>query len=178
MDALIRVNNTKECELEFDVTIQGISVDSPENAAQVRLVITNVHGGDLAFKCERRADSTTKWFVKLPPLPMLSSTTNAHAFHMEVIIDGYYFEPAAGNLILLKDPEVSVSNTSKPKVTANIRQSSQEDQTSEKEKKQEDPVDTKDAKEDKKDEKVEERAAQAAGNLDGQSAPTTALLTP
>lgn len=163
-DAIIRINNTKYSELDFDVNIQGISVDKPENAAQVRFVITNVHGGDLSFACSKRADNAYKWEVKIPPLPMLNAEQNAHAFRVEVIIDGYYFEPACGNLILLKNPDVHISsNTEKPKVTATINTAEEEPRKGE----------------EGEEEKVEERAAQAAGSQDGgQSAPTTTLLKP
>lgn len=186
MDAVIRINNTKECELEFEVNIQGISVDNPENAAQVRFVITNVYNGDLVFKCDHRADSTTKWFVKLPSLPLLSQKTDAHMFRIEVIIDGYYFEPATGNLILLRDPEVSVSNASKPKVSVQVtepvvgKNEDNKDKVKPEEKKEEPKkTETKpEAKEEKKEEKVEERVAQAAGDIDGQTDPSTYRLVP
>lgn len=169
MDAAIRVNNTKHCELEFDVNIQGISVDNPENGAQVRFVITNVHGGDLVFKCDHREDNAQKWVVKLPPLPALSTTTDAHMFRIEVIVDGYYFEPASGNLVILRDPEVSVSKTAKPKVSVNVTEpvegkNKDEDKPKKTEKKEKEPV--------------EERLAQAAGFIDSDTPPTTNNLQP
>lgn len=185
MDATIRVNNTKETELDFDVNIQGISIDAPENAAKVRFVITNVHGGNLSFDCEMRADDSTKWYVKLPPLPQLSSTTNAHAFRMEVIIDGYYFEPASGNLILLKDPEITMSKPAKPKVSVSAapvekaEEKGAENKDKEGPKADEKKEDDKEKKEeDKKGEKVDEYASYAAGNGLGQGTPTNKLLVP
>jgi len=173
VDANIRVNSARETELEFEVNIQGISVEEPENAAQVRFVITDVHKGDLSFKCERRADSSTKWYVKLAPLSFLSQSSNAHAFRIEVVIDGYYFEPATGNLIVLKDPEVTLQKASKPQVTAKIEQPNKD---------KSEPVETKEKEgpiEQKKDEKnVEETTGGGGVQIDQQPAPTNQFTRP
>jgi hypothetical protein len=172
MDANIRVNNARECELEFEVNIQGISVDAPENAAQVRFVITSVHNGNLSFPCDRRADSTTKWFVKLPPLPVLSETANTHMFRIEVIIDGYYFEPASGNLIVLRDPEVSLSKVAKPTVTAKIESPDKDKAKPAEELKKEGPEDK------KEEDEVEEDFSGGGVQIDQQPSPNLSLLVP
>lgn len=110
----IKINPSKACELEFDVTIQGIE-DTTEPA--VRFVLGGSQGFECTFLCTRNDDK--KWVVKMPPLPFLKD--NSVKFRVEVIVDGYYFEPAAGDVFLVTDPSVKFQPTvSKPTVTSSF----------------------------------------------------------
>lgn len=170
MDNQIRINNSREVEQEFDVHIQGLQGVENEKGAQIRFVITNVSGGDLSLRCERRTDSDTKWFVKIPALPMLKAAT---PFRIELIVDGYYFEPATGTVIPFKDPEIKVSNSAKPKVSISIL-------SSEKDKKEDDKDESKEGEstEPKPEKKVSETTGGGGYQVDQQPAATNALLKP
>lgn len=142
----IKINPSKPCELEFDVTIQG----SDEEKPVVRFVMSGCEGYDCMFPCEHIEGS--KWRANLPVLTHFTKPT-VH-FRVEVIIDGYYFEPADGTVQMMTDPSVKVSSkSSKPKVATSF---------------------TVKQRDDKKP--VEE--ASGGGEVTAQYAPTNRLLTP
>lgn len=105
----ITINPAKTSELEFEVTVQGIDDDKPI----VRFVIDELcSGGDVSFKCTHVADDTWK-----AALPVLTTDASSAAFRVEVIIDGYYFEPADGTINFVKAPDVQFSKKEKSKPT-------------------------------------------------------------
>lgn len=158
----IKINPAKKSELEFEVIIQGID---KINIPLVRFVISSeAESCDYCFRCTKIDDVQDMWLAKLPVLTHLKEST--HKFHVEVIVDGYYFEPAQGTLLLVTDPSVKFQPTvSKPvvKTTFTVKQD-------EEPKKQEKP---KEQKKDKGDEIVE---AMGGGEITGQYAPTNDLL--
>lgn len=138
---IIRLNQKHDTEFEFEVTVQGISVDSPEDAAKVRFVIKTSDDYCIRFHCSRREGTSNKWVVVFPPLDFINKD-KAYDFTIEVIIDGYYFEPLQSTLMFITDPQVQLTKPiSKPKVTATLFGNAEE--------KKED-----DEKEDKKDQEA------------------------
>lgn len=118
----IKINPGKNSDLEFDVMIQGLDqADLPI----VKFVITSEAAGcDYAFRCVKvdAADDQTakhRWLAKLPALAHIKE--NQVKFHVEVIVDGYYFEAAAGFVTLVTDPSVKFQpSVSKPTVTTSF----------------------------------------------------------
>jgi hypothetical protein len=110
----IKINPAKPCELEFDVTIQGLE-DS--TTPTVRFVLGGSQGFECSFPCDQNDDS--KWVAKMPALPFLKD--NSVKFRVEVIVDGYYFEPAMGVAYLVTDPSVKFQpSVTKPTVTTSF----------------------------------------------------------
>ena len=119
MSTIVRVNNTKETNLEFDIAIQGLVEDAAPNT-DVRFVVKNVKDKyNVSVKCER--NDNKKWVANLPAL-YLESTQQP--FQIEVIVDGYYFAPASGTLEVINEPTVKIKEESTPQkqitVTASI----------------------------------------------------------
>ena len=105
--ALATINQHKENYFNFDMTVDGLNADD----ADVRFVIKYKPDLSLVFPCEH--ESGSRWTVDMPPVPMLDAT--AYNFVIEVVIDGYYFEPFRGLLNVVGTPEVYVS---KPEQTS------------------------------------------------------------
>lgn len=122
----IKINPSKNSDLEFDVMIQGID---DINIPVVKFVITSEAAGcDYAFRCKRVDGDKNKWLAKLPALAHIKE--NSVKFHVEVIIDGYYFEPAHGDVYLVTDPSVKFQPTaSKPSVTTSFTVKQDKDPT-------------------------------------------------
>lgn len=120
------------------------------NVPVVRFVITSEAAQcDYSFSCKRVEGEKNKWCAKLPALLHVKESTVK--FHVEVIVDGYYFEPAQGSVTLVTDPTVKFTpSVSKPTVTTSFTVRQEPDE--------------------KKDEEDEE--------ITGQYAPTNALLKP
>ena len=102
MDNIISIVKNRENELEFDMEIAG----AKQQGTQARFVIeaTPVH---YSFSCQNPGEGA-KWSVIIPPLPNLESV--AYPFRLEVIIDGYYFEPFRGTVQITAEPTVSPSS--------------------------------------------------------------------
>lgn len=97
MDELISIVKTRDNELEFDINIRGAQRQDPT----VRLVIEDPKV-NYSFNCSNLKDD--KWVVNIPPLPHL--TRKEYPFRLEVIIDGYYFEPYRKKLNIIPEPIV------------------------------------------------------------------------
>lgn len=149
-DSTITINPSKRSDLEFDVIIQGM--DDISNIPLVRFVMTSESlECDCSFRCKKIEGEKHKWIAKLPVLSHIKE--NTLSFHVEVIIDGYYFEPAGGLATLVADPVVKFQPTvGKPTVSTSftVKQT---------------------------DEEVSVVESGATSDL-GQIAPTTALLKP
>lgn len=104
MENVISIVNTRENPLEFDISIQGIT----DKETSVKFVIeTNpVHFG---FICKE--GDAGKWIVTIPPLPHIERVS--YPFHIEIVVDGYYFEPYSGTLTVTAEPEVTASDVHK-----------------------------------------------------------------
>lgn len=89
MDNVVSINHTKENVIEFEMTTDGVET----KGMSVRFII-EAKGMELGFMCKKKKGD--EWSVKLPDLPMLERT--AYKFHVDVIADGYYFEPMKGTL--------------------------------------------------------------------------------
>lgn len=149
----IKINPAKSSDLEFDVMIQGMD---DTNLPVVKFVLSSDSAGyDLAFKCSKVDGEQHKWVARLPVLTHLKD--NTVKFHVEVIIDGYYFEPAQGEVTLVTDPSVKFQPTAtKPTVTTSFTVRQSDD----------------DKKDDDKDKDEEDE------QITGQYAPTNSLLKP
>jgi hypothetical protein len=101
MSEVVTITNTKDQEIEFDLTVNGLDA----SAAQVRFVI---HTGnvDLSFSCKKQSN---KWVATIPPISLLQRT--AYNFTIQAIIDGYYFEPMTGTVNIVGTPQVYASGT-------------------------------------------------------------------
>ena len=97
MTESISIVKTRDNELEFDINITGAQKKEPV----VRLVIEDrkVH---YSFDCTN--PDGDKWLVAIPPLPQL--TRKAYPFRLEVIIDGYFFEPYRKTMSVIPEPVV------------------------------------------------------------------------
>lgn len=87
MENSITITNTKDNFVQFDVNVDG--VDS--NSLSVRFVI-DTSQMCLSFYAHKIKDDT--WEVTVPSMPFVERTT--YPFHIEVVVDGYYFEPFKG----------------------------------------------------------------------------------
>ncbi len=97
----LQLNCSRPAEFEFDVQVQGISLEA---APTVRFtIIASAYA--LTFVCSRVSD--TKWKVNLPVLEDQLCEA-AYGFRVEVIADGYYFEPAVGTVAIVANPKVAV----------------------------------------------------------------------
>ena len=97
MTESISIVKTRDNELEFDINITGAQKKKPV----VRLVIEapKVH---YSFECSNIDGD--KWIVGIPPLPHL--TRKSYPFRLEVIIDGYFFEPYRKTMSVIPEPIV------------------------------------------------------------------------
>lgn len=147
----LHIISTKKAEMEFDVHIQGINSDDP---MEVRFLIKDADfSGTMLFNCTHIDGD--KWCVKFPVLKNILKQAS-YKFVLEVIVDGYYFAPADGNISFITDPTVDMSKKKrKPSVKASFT-----------------------VKQDDDKEVVEERLAQAAGDAGGLGDPSNQLLTP
>jgi len=122
MSTIVRVNNTKDTNLEFDIAIQGLTEDATPNT-DVRFVVKNVKDKySVSIKCKRNENK--KWVANVPALYL---ETKEQPFQIEVIVDGYYFAPANGMLEVINEPKVKIKEESTPQkqitVTASIANS-------------------------------------------------------
>jgi len=147
----IKINPAKACDIEFEVSVQGSEVSEPPI---VRFVMNGCDDYLCTFECTKVEG--VKWSVQIPPLTHFTKTTVP--FHVEVIVDGYYFEPAAGTVQLITNPSVKFqpATNAKPTVTTSF---------------------TVKQKEDKKPSKAEKKVSEAAAITD-QHAPTSDPLSP
>lgn len=104
---MVTISNVKSNVLEFDADIQG--VDTSDMAVKF---IINANGMNIGF--DARHLSGSKWEVNIPPLPMLERT--AYPFKMDVMSDGYYFEPLQGTVNIVGSHDVYVSTPSNQKI--------------------------------------------------------------
>ena len=98
MENIVTINNTKENTFELNVSVQGLT--SPD----IRVWFTiSANGMDISFPCEREGHGD-KWICTVPPLPFIQQT--AYPCSLQVVGDGYYFEPFNGTLNVVGDAEI------------------------------------------------------------------------
>lgn len=106
MTSPLSIHSHRPTDVEFDVSIQGISEDSP---ATVRFVVENHRGYDVCIVCEQTTDN--KFRAKIPALDIEESE---QPYRVEVIVDGYYFSPSRGSMRVARAPRVHMEQTSAP----------------------------------------------------------------
>lgn len=94
----VTIDNTKEQQLELEMTIQGVD-GTKETKLCFVIESENMYFG---FKAEKGQGDN--WVVNLPKLPMLARTT--YDYKVVVVSDGYYFEPASGIVTVVGPREV------------------------------------------------------------------------
>ena len=94
---MISIVKTRDNELEFDINITGAQKKEPV----VRLIIEN-DKVNYTFDCTNLKGD--KWVCAIPPMPQL--TKKAYPFRLEVIIDGYFFEPYRKTINIIPEPVV------------------------------------------------------------------------
>jgi len=111
----LQLNCSRPAEFEFDVQLQGLS--SPA-APTVRFTIVTQHCV-ACFPCTAVSDS--KWRALIPALDTVFAdlTEISYPFRVEVIVDGYYFEPAQGTISVIANPKVAVGQN-RPTAQATI----------------------------------------------------------
>ena len=110
MDTSVSTTNSRENELQFDISVEGTDVSE----MRARFVI-KTDDVNYTFDC-KQGDEAAKWVVKIPALPQLKSGT--YDFYVEIITNGYYFDPYKGKVEVTPEPTVSQSDvkTKKPSV--------------------------------------------------------------
>ena len=96
MDQLITITNTKQNIIEFEADVNG--VDRENIKARFCIETSDM---DLVFPCKRLDH---KWEVTIPPCSILERT--AYNFYIDIIADGYYFEPMRGTVNVVGSPEI------------------------------------------------------------------------
>lgn len=106
MENVVSIIKSRENELEFDISIQGVE----DEGTQVRLVVDASPA--LVFQCSHKEDD--KWVVTIPPMPHIEATS--YDFHIEIVVSGYFFTPFKGTLNVTNAPEVKSSGVGAPVV--------------------------------------------------------------
>jgi hypothetical protein len=100
MNNIVTISNVKENVLEFNADIEGLNTDD----MAVKFII-EADGMDIGFDAVHQNGS--KWEVKIPPLSILERT--AYNFKMDVISEGYFFEPLAGTVNVVGSHDIYIS---------------------------------------------------------------------
>ena len=100
MENVVSIVKSRENELEFDISIQGVD----DEGTQVRFVLETTPAS-LIFNCEHKEGD--KWIVKIPPTHHIEAMT--YQFHIEIVVGGYFFTPFKGTINVTNEPEVKSS---------------------------------------------------------------------
>ena len=100
MDNVVTISNVKDNVLEFNAEIQG--VDTKDITMRFILEAEGMEFGFPATKID-----TTKWEVAIPAMDFLKRT--AYNFHIDVVTDGYHFQPLDGVVNVVGTADVYVS---------------------------------------------------------------------
>lgn len=101
MDNIVTITNAKKNTLQFELSIEGLEAKE----VSVRFVVETAKGIELGFMCKN--SDGEKWEVNIPKLEMLEKT--AYPFHIDVIADGYYFEPMKGTINVVGSQQIYAS---------------------------------------------------------------------
>lgn len=116
-DEIVSINNNKEQILEFTLSVEGIDIKD----MSTRFVI-HANDMELAFQATKKEGNT--WIVKLPALPILERT--AYPYHLDIVADGYHFEPMKGTVNVVGSHEVYVTAPKNPKISAPVTETKSE----------------------------------------------------
>jgi len=113
MQKVVNISNDKKNILEFDIEVSGADDDN----MSVRFIIEG-EGMELGFDSKKGKGAT--WSVEIPPMKILKNSK--YPFHISVIVDGYAFEGLKGEVnvigergITISDPENIILSPAKPK---------------------------------------------------------------
>jgi hypothetical protein len=101
----ITVNRSKPTEVEFDMRIDGASIDE----ADAKFVI-HCDEFDIRFDCKHTSQYT--FAAQIPAITFLQK--GVHDCSVEVVVNGQLFKPLKGNATIVDNIKVEVS-TEKPK---------------------------------------------------------------
>lgn len=99
--SIIKADPNDSTSIEFDISIEGAGIKR-KSSAIVRLVIHDKDSGDRVFNCKNTEGSL--WAVTIPAIKEFANNTLKYT--VEVIVDGYFFEPADGEMMFSADPKV------------------------------------------------------------------------
>ena len=103
-DTTITINPAQSSELIFDVSMTGIE-DS--HVPIVRFVaVSKTNKCDYSFVCKKVDGEKSAWRAMITALTHI--TEHTLAFRIEVIVDGYFFQPAQGTLNLIQAPVATI----------------------------------------------------------------------
>jgi hypothetical protein len=96
----LTLHTKKITPIEFELAVEGLKNDP----TAVRFIVENPDY-DVALTCKK--DSNNKWSVSVPPLA--EQKGKQYKYRIEVIVDGLFFEPVKGGIILQSgEPTVKV----------------------------------------------------------------------
>lgn len=107
-DNIVSINNLKEEILEFTLSITGVDTKD-----MTTCLVIEANGMKLSFQAVKGEGDL--WAVKLPALPILERT--AYPYHLEIVAEGYHFEPMKGTLNVVGSHEVYVTTPKNSKFT-------------------------------------------------------------
>ncbi len=88
-------------EIEFEMNLSGVNKKEPA----VRFVIENK---SMNYTMIAKHGDGDNWAVSIPVIPNLKN--KSYPFRLEVIVDGYYFEPFRGTVDIVAEPVVKTAN--------------------------------------------------------------------
>lgn len=113
MQKVVNISNDKKNILEFDIEVSGADDDN----MSVRFIIES-EGMELGFDSKKGKGAT--WSVEIPPMKILKNSK--YPFHISVVVDGYAFEGLKGQVnvigergVTISDPENIILSPAKPK---------------------------------------------------------------
>jgi len=111
--ANIKVLKNRLTEFEFDMNIKGSAV-TPDAPIKANMVITGKDGFNLSVPCRKLSEG--KWCAPVPPLKKFIAESRCK-YSLEVVYDGWHFEPAAGDMIFEDEPQVKVARIKEATLT-------------------------------------------------------------
>lgn len=118
MDNNVTISNSHESELQFDVSVEGTDVED----MQVRFVV-KTKNINYSFLC-KQGDEAAKWVVTIPAMKQLKS--GDYDFVIEVITNGYYFDPYKGKVEVAPTPTVKAASSKPQKPVVKVSSSTDE----------------------------------------------------
>lgn len=104
--SIVKADPSSPTTIEFDISIEGAGLKR-KNDAEVRFILHTGQDGDRMFVCKNTSESL--WSVSLPALKDFNKKTLKYT--IEVIVDGYFFEAADGDVIVDAEPKAKATPT-------------------------------------------------------------------
>jgi len=101
MQKVVNISNDKKNVLEFDIEVSG----ADDNNMSVRFIIESEEM-ELGFDSKKGKGAT--WSVEIPPMKILKNSI--YPFHISVVVDGYAFEGLSGEVNIIGERGVTISN--------------------------------------------------------------------